>query len=115
MEYRVYELLGVGYYKKFVLFCKSIYNKLTKNKHSNDNYFLRGYKKEDVLYLKENFMKNLKIHLVGVFFGLLVVVIGSKLGYRVFGAFLFIWNLYSVMLQRYNMIRIDRILKKYGI
>lgn len=113
MEYKIYELLGIEYYKKFVLLCKSIYNKLTKNKYSNDNYFLRGYKKEDVQYLKENFQKNLRIHLLGVVVGFIVAVIGSKMEYKLCGIVLLIWNLYSVMLQRYNIIRIDRILNKY--
>ena len=113
MEYKIYEFLGIGYYKKFVLFCKTIYNRVTRNKHSNDNYFLRGYRKEDVLYLRGNFMKNLRIHLFGVFLGMMVMLIGSKTGYRVCGLVLFIWNLYSVMLQRYNMIRIDKIIKRY--
>lgn len=111
MEYRLYELLGVGYYRKFVLLCKSLFNKLTKNKHDNDNYFLRGYKREDVLFLRDNFMKNLRIHLLGVFLGFVVVLIGSKTEYKLCGLFLLVWNLYSVMLQRYNIIRIDKILK----
>ena len=115
MEYKIYKLLGVGYYKKIVLFCKSIFNKVTKNRYHNYNYFLKGYRKEDILFLRENFIKNLKIHLYGVFLGLLVVIIGSKAEYKVCGVLVLIWNLYRVMLQRYNIIRIDEILKKYKI
>ena len=53
MERKIYEILGIKQYRKFVLFCKSKFNKLTK-KEDNDNYFLRGYKKEDIIFLKES-------------------------------------------------------------
>lgn len=112
MESKIYELLGIKQYKRLVLFCKRTLNTITKNKYDSDNYFLRGYKVEDVRFLKENFIKNLKIHLFGVLTGLIVVLIGSKMEYKIVGLLLSIWNLYSVMLQRYNIIRIDRILNK---
>ncbi|MBQ9658829.1 MAG: hypothetical protein IJV31_08710 [Clostridia bacterium] len=107
MEKKAYEILGIKQYKKFVIFCKKNLNKITKNKDNNDNYFLKGYKKEDIKFLKENLNKNLKIHLFGVLIGLIVIIIGEKIEYKIIGIILLIWNLYSVMLQRYNIIRID--------
>ena len=112
MEKKVYELLGVKQYKKLIIFCKKTLNKITKNQDNNDNYFLKGYKKEDIGFLKENLNKNLKIHLFGVLIGLIVILIGEEMEYKIVGILLLIWNLYSVMLQRYNIIRIDKILNK---
>ena len=59
MEAKIYELLGIKYYRKLVLYCKSKFNKHTKT-HDNDNYFLRGHSREDIIFLGEQFRKNLK-------------------------------------------------------
>ncbi len=67
-----------------------------------------------ILIIVRSFIIEYRIYeLLGVFLGLLVVIIGTKAEYKVCGVLILIWNLYSVMLQRYNIIRIDEILKKY--
>ncbi|MBO6014960.1 MAG: hypothetical protein J6P60_00030 [Lachnospiraceae bacterium] len=65
--------------------------------------------------MREQFVKNLKIHLLGTLIGLLVLISvfsNDEISMvRLFlGAFVFFINLYSALLQRYNLIRIDRIL-----
>lgn len=117
MEKKIYEILGIKYYRKFVLFCKARFNKFTKTK-DNDNYFLRGYSKEDIIYLKEQFEKNFKTHIGGTVAGLFLLIIfllenpisALKVG---FALFVFLLNGYSSMLQRYNLLRISKIMKKY--
>ena len=114
METKLYEILGIKAYRRFVLWCKRVYNKLTKTEH-NQNYLLSGYTKEDIRFLREQFVKNLKIHLLGTLIGLLVLISvfsNDEISMvRLFlGAFVFFINLYSALLQRYNLIRIDRIL-----
>ncbi len=116
MEKKLYEILGIKYYRKFVLFCKAKFNKLTKTE-DNSNYFLRGYTKEDIIYLKEQFEKNFKVHIGGTAAGLLLLIIfllenpisGLKVG---FALLVFLLNGYSSMLQRYNLLRISKIMKK---
>jgi len=116
MEKKIYELLGIKYYRKFVLFCKSKFNKYTKT-NDNTNYFLRGYSKEDVIFLKEQFEKNFNIHILGTVIGFILLIIFLtenpvsllKVG---LAAFVFLWNGYSSMLQRYNLLKINRIIKR---
>ncbi len=118
MEKKIYEILGIKHYRKFVLFCKSKFNKHTKTE-DNDNYFLRGYSKEDIIFLKGQFRKNFNIHISGTVIGLILLIIFLleapvsmlKVGFAIF---VFLLNGYSCMLQRYNLLRIDRIIKKYS-
>lgn len=115
MEKKIYEILGIKYYRKFVLFCKAKFNKFSKTE-DNSNYFLRGYSKADIVYLKEQFEKNFKIHMGGTAAGLFLLVIfllespisGLKVG---FALFVFLLNGYSSMLQRYNLLRISKIMR----
>ena len=116
MEKRVYELLGIKQYKRFVLFCKRCFNAITKT-HNNENYLLRGYSKDDLIFLQKQMYKNLKIHLFGIFVGVLVVVVVLTddtfyISRLVLGILVALLNLYSVMLQRYNLIRISTIMHK---
>lgn len=119
MEKKIYEILGIKQYRKFVLFCKSKFNKLTK-KEDNDNYFLRGYKKEDIIYLKEQFLKNFKIHMFGTLLGLALLVVffmdSPISAVKVSIAFfVFLLNGYSCMLQRYNLQKINKIISKCSL
>lgn len=87
-------------------------------KAGNDNYFLRGYSKEDIIFLKEQFKKNFKIHILGTVVGLVLLIIFLleapvsvlKVGLAVL---VFLLNGYSCMLQRYNLLKINRIIKKF--
>ncbi len=116
MEKRIYEILGIKFYRKFVLFCKAKFNKHSKTE-DNSNYFLRGYSKEDIIFLKEQFEKNFKIHIGGTAAGLFLLIIfllespisALKVG---FALLVFLQNGYSSMLQRYNLLRINKIIKR---
>ena len=114
-EKKLYEMLGIKQYKKFVLFCKQKYNKLT-NSSNNDNYLLKGYSSENLLFLRDHLIKNMKIHLLGVVIGLVVMIAEATddpFQWSVFlcGLFIALFNLYSVILQRYNLLRIKPLIK----
>ena len=117
MEKKIYELLGIKQYRKFVLFCKSKFNQLTKTEN-NDNYFLRGFSKEDLIFLQEQFRKNFKVHMIGTIIGFFLLIIFLmeeqisilKLSFAIFVLLL---NGYSCMLQRYNLIKINMIMEKH--
>lgn len=118
MEKKIYEILGVKQYRKFVLYCKAKYNKFTKTE-DNSNYFLRGYAKEDIIFLKEQFKKNFRIHISGTVLGLVLMVVflqdapvsALKLSLAIV---IFLLNGYSSILQRYNILKINRVIKKYS-
>lgn len=111
MEQTVYRLLGVNQYRKFVIGIKKKYD-LWRGKTDTDNYFLKDYSNEGIIFLKSQLIKNAKIHLVGVLMGLLVMLLSDYMWVQIVGLFIFLHNLYCVMIQRYNLIRINSLLIK---
>ena len=114
MEKRLYEILGIRQYKKFALFCKKLFNRFS-NTNNNDNYFLKGYSRENLNFLKTQMIKNMKIHAIGVLIGVIVIVSvltneEISLLQLLLGILVAVFNLYSVMLQRYNLLRISKII-----
>ena len=65
MEQKLYRLLGVNQYRKFVIKVKKKYDQW-RGKPDTDNYFLKDYSEEGIVFLKSQLIKNAKIHSVGV-------------------------------------------------
>ena len=111
MEQKIYRFLGVNQYRKFVIKVKKLYDKW-RGKQDTDNYFLKDYSKEGIIFLKNQFIKNAKIHSLGVFAGLLAMLVADYLWVQIIAFLIFLHNLYCVMIQRYNLIRINSLLQK---
>lgn len=111
MEQTLYRLLGVNQYRKFIIKVKLKYDHW-RGKTDTDNYFLKDYSNEAIIFLKSQFIKNAKIHLLGVFIGLLVMLLTNRLPIQIVALIIFLHNLYCVMIQRYNLIRINSLLIK---
>lgn len=111
MEQKLYRLLGVKQYRNFIVMIKKKYDNW-RGKIDTDNYFLKSYSDEGIGFLKSQLIKNAKIHLVGVFVGLLVMFVADYLWVQILALFIFLHNLYCVMIQRYNLIRINSLLTK---
>lgn len=111
MEQKIYRLLGVNQYRKFIIKVKKLYDQC-RGKQDTDNYFLKDYSSEGIVFLKNQFIKNAKIHLAGVFIGLLTMLIADYLWAQIVAFLIFLHNLYCVMIQRYNLIRINALLLK---
>lgn len=111
MEQTLYRLLGVNQYRKFIIKVKLKYDHW-RGKTDTDNYFLKDYSNEAIIFLKRQFIKNAKIHLLGVFIGLLVMLLTNRLQIQIVALIIFLHNLYCVMIQRYNLIRINSLLIK---
>lgn len=115
MEKKIYEVLGIKQYRNFVLLCKAKCNTFFKN-DNYDNYLLRGYSYEDIIYLKKQFKINFIIHMIGTIGAISLIVIHlmeNSLIKACFVVILFLLNGYSCMLQRYNLLKINVIIKKY--
>ena len=109
IEKKIYELLGVKIFRKYVLFT---YDKLwkpfggapgyrIKNKTIND---IEGYKSQAKGFAIAHF--GLLIFIVGIYYFFHAI---TESGFII----QLILNPYCIMTQRYNCIRIDEILEKY--
>ena len=111
MEQKLYRLLGVNQYRKFVIKVKKKYDQW-RGKPDTDNYFLKDYSEEGIVFLKSQLIKNAKIHLVGVLVCLPAVLLVGRPWIQVIALLILLHNLYCVMIQRYNLIRINLLLTK---
>ena len=100
MEEKIYRVLGVRQYRKFLVWVKLRYDQW-RGKPDTDNYFLRGSGIEDMRFLKSQLLKNAKIHSFGA-----VLCFACALA-----AGVGLHNLYCVLVQRMNLIRLNRLLK----
>ena len=111
MEQKIYQLLGVNLYRKFVIKVKKGYDKW-RGKDDTDNYFLKHYSDEGIIYLKKQLIKNAKIHMVGVIVCCPCVLFNEHLWIQLIALVVLLHNLYCVMIQRYNLLRINSLLAK---
>lgn len=111
MEQKLYRLLGVNQYRKFIIQIKKKYDQW-RGKPDTDNYFLKDYSEEGITFLKSQLIKNAKTHLFGVLVCLPAVFLAGRPWIQVFALLIVLHNLYCVMIQRYNLIRIDVLLTK---
>lgn len=111
MEQKIYQLLGVNQYRKFVIKVKKKYDKW-RGKTDTDNYFLKDYSDEGISFLKTQLIKNAKIHFSGVIVCLPAVLLIDRPWIKIIALVILLHNLYCVMIQRYNLIRINALLKK---
>ena len=111
MEQKLYRILGVNLYRKFVISVKRKFDK-RRGKQDTDNYFLRNYSVEGIKFLKEKLIKNARIHIIGVLVCIPAVLYVGRPWVQIVGLIILLHNLYCVMIQRYNIIRINSILGK---
>lgn len=111
LEQKIYRLLGVNQYRKFIIAVKRKYDKW-RGKEDTDNYFLQDYTVDGITHLKNELIKNAKIHMVGVLVCLPITLFYDRLWVQIIALVILLHNLYCVMIQRYNLIRINSLLSK---
>lgn len=110
-EQKLYRLLGVNQYRKFIIRVKKTYD-AWRGKPDTDNYFLKDFSEESIAFLKSQLIKNAKIHSVGVLVCLPILLFAGRPWVQVLALLILLHNLYCVMIQRYNVIRINPLLEK---
>ena len=110
-EIRVYHFLGVNQYRRFVIKVKKKYDSW-RGKDDTDNYFLKKYSTDGINHLKEQLIRNAKIHLVGVIVCIPALVFAGRPWIQILALIVMIHNLYCVMIQRMNILRINGLFKK---
>ncbi len=114
MEQKLYRMLGVELYCKFIIKVKKRFDKW-RGRQETDNYFLKDYSYEGIVYLKNQLIKNGKIHMVGVLVCFPCLFLGDRIWIQLIALLVLLHNLYCVMIQRYHLIRINALLERRKI
>ena len=64
MEQKLYRLLGVNQYRRFIIQVKKKYDQW-RGKPDTENYFLKDYSEEGIVFLKNQLIKNAAEHAAG--------------------------------------------------
>lgn len=110
MEEKIYRVLGVRQYRKFLVWVKLRYDQW-RGKQDTDNYFLRGSGIEDMRFLKSQLLKNAKIHSFGAVLCFACALAAGRFWIVLLAVLVGLHNLYCVLVQRMNLIRLNRLLK----
>lgn len=121
LEMKIYELLGIKIFRKMVFSLAYIINlpkkrKMTKEEWENYNNKTSNYNigkvkdLDDVKKYKKQMYLNASIHALGLFLCIVDLLLG---GFDVFFIIMTLINAYCVMLQRYNIIRLNKVIKKF--
>lgn len=109
IELSIYEKLGVKKFRKMVFLLEKIIHK--KDKGKNKNYHLDGFGVSSIENFKKFIYYNGTIHVknIAILLGMLaIILLNSKFnGFCYAICILMIKDLYCVMLQRYNMIKLN--------
>lgn len=121
LEMKIYELLGVKIFRKMAFTLASIISlplKLTMSKEEWKNYnnktsnYNIGKVKDldDIKKYKKQMHLNASIHTFGLFLCIVDLLLG---GLDTFFIIMTLINVYCIMLQRYNIIRLNKVIKKF--
>lgn len=80
-----------------------------------DNYFLKEYSQSGIVFLRSQFIRNARIHLLGVLICLPCVIAGGRLPVQLLVLLVLLHTLYCVLIQIYNIIRIEKLLNRHGM
>lgn len=119
MEMKFYRKIGVLQWKKFVLWLMSKFIR-DPEMRKGGNYYLRRISLSAVKDFKKALWFNGTIHAIGLLNCILVIandifannIISSSM---LINTICFFINLYCVMLQRYNWLRIKKVLNKVAL
>lgn len=128
IEMKIYEILGVKEFKKMAFYLRDsifhlIFFKINKEKRNEmlynnpSNYIMKkGHGLQDVKDFKKKLFFNFSIHFLSLIMCLtnfLMIIKGnSSILFIITNVLCSIINIYCIMLQRYNYIRLNQILKR---
>ena len=121
LEMKIYELLGVKIFRKIAFSLAYIISlpkkrKMTKEEWENYNNKTSNYNigkvkdLDDVKKYKKQMYLNASIHTFGLFLCIVDLLLG---GLDAFFIIMTLINAYCIMLQRYNIIRLNKVIKKF--
>lgn len=113
VELKIYELLGVKYFRFLVFKLEKIIHH--KDKMKNINYHVKKINIDEITSFKKYLYYNGYIHVRNLIFLFIILLISLNfinLFFLIVIVLELIKNAYCVMLQRYNYIRINQIIQK---
>lgn len=111
MEEKLYRALGVKQYCRFLVWVKLHYDRW-RGRSDTDNYFLRSAKGEDLRFLQQQLLKNARIHGFGAALCFACALAAGRFWIALLAALVGLHNLYCVLVQRMNLIRLARLLRR---
>ena len=114
-EMRIYELLGVKYWKRFVLWFPCLFIRDPEDRKGG-NYWLEDISVSSIKKFKKQLLFNASLHIGAIlvtnipFF--IMNLLDNNIPMMIYQVIFFLVNFYCIMLQRYNWLRIKKILKK---
>lgn len=115
MEMRIYELLGVKYWKRFVLWFPCLFIRDPEDRKGG-NYWLEDISFASIKKFKKQLLFNASLHIGAIlvtnipFF--IMNLLDNNIPMMIYQVIFFLVNFCCIMLQRYNWLRIKKILKK---
>ena len=107
---RFYELLGVRYFKKFVV---KLGRQTGQNSAKPNNYYLWNRSVEGMKQYERKTRYNEMMHLMGMIIPLIGLMIGeNEVGMEIILWVIFAINVHPFLLQRYNRIRLYKAMGK---
>lgn len=110
-EEKIYRALGVRQYCRFLVWVKLHYDRW-RGQSDTDNYFLKSGKPEDLRFLQQQLRKNAKIHGFGAVLCFACALAAGRFWIALLAALVGLHNLYCVLVQRMNLIRLARLLRR---
>ena len=111
LEEKIYRVLGVKQYCRFLVWVKLHYDQW-RGKTDTDNYFLKSGKLEDLHFLQQQLTKNAKIHGFGAALCFSCALAAGRFWVVLLAALVGLHNLYCVLVQRMNLIRLSRLIQR---
>ncbi len=107
---KIYEFLGVGMFRKAVVGFGHFFG-LENNK--GNNYFICDTSTEGLRVFEKKTRRNEAMHVpvaILLTYGIIVALVEGRYATVYVGAFVWFFNAYPAMLQRYNRVRIENII-----
>ncbi len=114
-ELKLYELMGIKFFKRVILRFEAI--KHFKDSGKNSNYHIRGTSSISLdssfaFFIYNSIFHFTSILLIFLYFAISQAVLFNSLAINIGMVILFILNVYCIILQRYNYLRLKLILEK---
>ena len=112
MEMKFYEKIGVRQWKKFVLWLMAQIIR-DPEERKGGNYYLKERNLNEIRKFRKQLLLNGTIHAFAITLNIINIMQNNFISFStLFQTGWFFVNLYCIMLQRYNWIRIKNLLKK---
>ncbi len=114
MEIRFYEIIGIKKFKKILISIILLFFH-DRNILKGSNYYIESLTISGLKSFSKKLMFNVFNHIIGFVVSVIFIITDKNYFNKVILFFIIVFNVYCVLLQRYNYLRMQKILKRYAI